>query len=157
MGGRNGTFPLPLKKGKLLKELRLILYDADINSLLNDLDFELLELRNFGRCAPMTLPIGFRGLEQPLYGEAVKLPKISQLFSHEQFQNYYGLKQDKSIVNKKDNIIREQSKNISLLINDLKEGDFSPLEIMKYRLNEVAIQVRKNRLFEIDIAKELCL
>lgn len=31
IGGRNGTYPLPLKEGLLLKDFHLILYDADEN------------------------------------------------------------------------------------------------------------------------------
>ncbi len=33
IGGRNGTFPFPLKKGNLLKDFHLILYDADRDCL----------------------------------------------------------------------------------------------------------------------------
>ena len=31
IGGRNGTYPLPLKNSLLLSEFHLILYDADTN------------------------------------------------------------------------------------------------------------------------------
>jgi len=55
---------------------------SDINVLMESLGFELLELGSFGRCAPMSLPIGFRGLEQPLYAEAVYIKKLSRLDNH---------------------------------------------------------------------------
>jgi len=29
IGGRNGTYPLPLKQGKLLQDFHLVLYGAD--------------------------------------------------------------------------------------------------------------------------------
>ena len=52
---------------------------ADINELLEQNGFELIDIGSFGRCAPMSLPIGFRGVEQPLYAEAVYIKKINYL------------------------------------------------------------------------------
>src|SRR5437762_4112202 len=31
IGGRNGTYPLPLKEGLFLEDIHLVLYDADID------------------------------------------------------------------------------------------------------------------------------
>ena len=54
--------------------------------------------------------------------------------------------------------IKEHMKIISPSISHLKGGNFSTLEkiLMKYKLNEVANQLKKKRLFEMSIADELC-
>jgi len=52
---------------------------SDINQFLEHNGFELIEMGSLGRCAPITLPIGFRGIEQPLYAEAVYIKKIDHL------------------------------------------------------------------------------
>lgn len=62
---------------------------SDINVLMERMGFELLELGTFGRCAPMSLPIGFRGLEQPLYAEAVYIKKASELVKEGDVEGLY--------------------------------------------------------------------
>lgn len=202
---------------------------SDINDLMNSMGFELLELGSFGRCAPISLPMGFRGLEQPLYAEAVyiknanhlaqegnvaqlykaalfsliykklglcllylkkiseltqneisaepnslyvtclkeiwslyeesqhiKLPKLSQLFSNEKFQNYYGLK-EKASDSTNDSIRLAQLKNLLPTVQRVKKEPVSALEklLEKYGLLEVAEIVKQNRLFEVDCFSQL--
>lgn len=194
---------------------------SDINQLMESMGFELLDLGAFGRCAPISLPIGFRGHEQPLYAEAVyikkpdelikeknldllykgalfsliykklglclkflnkiseqttlqnhngclyqqcltdiwlshqdhqhlKFPKLSQLFSNEQFQNYYGLKENSSKIEDKNNLLTRQMKEIFPMVQHLAQEPISPLEniLKKYGLDDVSEVVKETRIFE---------
>lgn len=48
---------------------------SQINELMDEIGFELVELNRFGRLSPMILPMGFRSREQLIYAEAVYLKK----------------------------------------------------------------------------------
>lgn len=50
-----------------------------IHSLMDEMGFELIDVIGFGRCAPMPLPIGYRGVEQPLSAEGIYLKKLECL------------------------------------------------------------------------------
>lgn len=199
---------------------------SDINCLMESLGFELLELSSFGRFAPMSLPIGFRGSEQPLYGEAVyikafnklalsnepellykaalfsliyqkmglclkfltqatktqcttpaplykqilleiwklfeesnhiKLPKLSQLFSNEKFQNYYGQSRTSTAINLNLDPIRKYTQQLLPTVETLRRNEAPPLEkiLKKYGLEEVAETVQKQRHFETNCFLEL--
>ena len=203
---------------------------SDINYLMESMGFELLELGSFGRCAPISLPIGFRGQEQPLYAEAVyikkidhlvkeqnigllykgalfsllykklglclkfldkiskiswieinsnsnllymrclleiwalfeeskhiRLPQLSQLFSNERFQDYYGMKEKASDVVCAVGPVKEYMKNIWPVVKQLGEQETSELEnlLEKYGLEEVASVVREARGLEVNCFIEL--
>lgn len=203
---------------------------SDINQLMDTMGFELLELDSFGRCSPVSLPIGFRGLEQPLYAEAVyvrkiehalkacdidflykaaffcliykkmghflrylnkinalapirsvedtaplykkclyeiwaifeeskhvRLPKLSELFSNEKFQDYYGQKKTKSGMGRENDAVVKNMLEILPEVKRLGQGVVSPLErtLQKYGLGDVAKMVEKNRLFETQCFLEL--
>ncbi len=49
----------------------------DIHQLMSEMGFELINLDHFGRFAPNSTPIGFRGKEQLLYAEAIYIKKLS--------------------------------------------------------------------------------
>lgn len=66
---------------KLYREQKVF---ADITTLMDSMGFELIELGAYGRCAPISVPIGFRGSEQPLYAEAVFLKKLDNISDKEQ-------------------------------------------------------------------------
>jgi FkbM family methyltransferase len=51
----------------------------EMHPLLDSLGFELIDLDLFGRCSPTPVPLGFRGVEQPLYGEATYIKNIQTL------------------------------------------------------------------------------
>ncbi|MCH9770314.1 MAG: FkbM family methyltransferase, partial [Gammaproteobacteria bacterium] len=51
----------------------------EINQLLDNMGFELIDLNSFGRASPSPVTIGFRGLEQLLYAEAIYVKKFSKL------------------------------------------------------------------------------
>lgn len=195
---------------------------SDINCLMESLGFELLELGSFGRFAPISLPIGFRGSEQPLYAEAVyiktysklaqnndiellckgalfsliykklglclkflteatkiaeenpivpdllykhllldiwqiflesqhiKIPKLSQLFSNEKFQNYYNLNKAPCAVNLDLKPLKEYTQQLLPQIENMKRSDTVPLEkiLVKYGLDDVAEVVKQQRYFE---------
>ncbi|ATN67709.1 FkbM family methyltransferase [Coxiella burnetii] len=61
----------------------------DIHSLLESMGFELIDLGSFGRCAPISLPLGFRGSEQPLYAEALYLKKVDVLAKDKNLDGLY--------------------------------------------------------------------
>lgn len=61
----------------------------DIHPLMQSLNFELIELDTFGRCAPISLPIGFRGLEQPLHAEAVYIKSLQSLIEKKDIDSLY--------------------------------------------------------------------
>lgn len=54
----------------------------DINVLLESMGFELIDIEGFGRCAPISLPIGYRGLEQVLSSEAIYVKKLDYLVNN---------------------------------------------------------------------------
>lgn len=203
---------------------------SDINSLMENLGFELLELGSFGRCAPISLPIGFRGLEQPMYAEAVyikkfnklvqnndeellykgalfsliykklglclkflteaakiaehkksdaslplykqllleiwklfldskhiKLPKLSQLFSNEKFQNYYNQNKTPETVTLDLQHVKEYTKDLLPIIEKMQRNDCLPLEkiLIEYGLDDIAKDVQKQRNFETTCFLEL--
>lgn len=61
----------------------------NINSLMEKMGFELVELNSFGRLSSVSLPIGFRGSEQPLHAEAVYLKKFSALAAEKNAKRIY--------------------------------------------------------------------
>lgn len=61
----------------------------DIHALLDGMGFELIEMEGFGRCAPISLPIGYRGTEQPLSAEAIYVKKLSQLVEADNIELIY--------------------------------------------------------------------
>lgn len=204
---------------------------SDINELMESMGFELLDLGSFGRCAPMSLPIGFRGAEQPLYAEAVyvkkfntlkesndidflckcaffcliykktgmclkflnrvseltnlssyqnptnslhikclvemwklfeefqhiRLPKLSQLFSHEKFQNYYGQKKNTVSDNAEYNTLIQSMKKMLPIVKDFTSATSAPFEelLQKYGLDDVASAVREKRHHEAKCFLEL--
>ena len=62
---------------------------SDINSFMERLGFELIELDRFGRYSPTSTPIGFRGQEQPLYAEAIYIKKFSELEEEKNIERLY--------------------------------------------------------------------
>ncbi len=61
----------------------------DIHQLMESMGFELIEFSSFDRYAPSSMPIGFRGSEQPLYGEAVYIKKIDQVIESKNRERLY--------------------------------------------------------------------
>lgn len=51
----------------------------EIHDLMTNLGFELIDLSSINRSSPITLPIGMRGSERPMYAEAVYLKKLESL------------------------------------------------------------------------------
>lgn len=52
---------------------------SDLHKLLQPLDFMLVDLHSIGRASPCSLPIGFRGEELLMWGEAVYLKSFSSM------------------------------------------------------------------------------
>jgi FkbM family methyltransferase len=50
----------------------------EINQLMEDMGFELIELKKIGRYSPASIAIGFRGEGQPLYGEAIYIKQLEK-------------------------------------------------------------------------------
>lgn len=64
---------------KIYKNQKLF---SDINQLMESMGFELIELSGLNRYAPSSMPIGFRGSEQPLYAEAVYIKKFDEVLKN---------------------------------------------------------------------------
>jgi FkbM family methyltransferase len=61
----------------------------EINQLMEEMGFELIELSKFLRYAPNALPIGFRGSEQLLCAEATYIKKFSTVLKEKSVEKLY--------------------------------------------------------------------
>ena len=108
------------------------------------------ELYSFERCVPSALPIGFKGLGQPLYAEAaeaVYTKKLSELLPCKDKNKLYKWAFFSSIY-----------KKVALCLKALKvlapSSSFEDL-LRKYGLNKVAEEVKKRRKVESNCFLEL--
>ena len=86
----------------------------DLNKLMESMGFELIEVSNFGRYAPISMPIGFRGSEQPLYAEAIYIKKIDELLKDKDVEKLYKWALF-SLINKKIGLCLKALKVLSTL------------------------------------------
>ena len=102
----------------------------DINVLMEEMGFELLELESFGRFAPMPLPVGFRGKEQPLYAEAIYIKSIDSLLKSGDDEQIYKAALF-SLIHKKVGLCL---KLLSSLSERFEERDFSSDALLYKRM-----------------------
>lgn len=126
---------------------------SEINALLEGLGFELIDLESFGRCAPMSLPIGYRGLEQTLSAEAIYVKKLDYLVKNGDIESIYKAALFNLVYKKLGLCLKFLSKAIEMEGEENFKPELAPL--YKKFLREIWELYKKDKLYALPRLSQL--